>query len=306
MTVRVTEQPIGDISRESSGIMTATRVFLIYDDAGASLSMQDVISSSQLPDLGVPHPTISGIIAGSYTIRAHADRKDTYEVSYKYEYPTVVVIDDDDPDEPVDPNDDEPDYVEDGDDDNNDDNNDDPAFTPDNDTEVISGAVDGSGVVAFTMSVGLSIVDIWKAGPSMPASVNSPARDDIGGTIVSEGGFPISLAMPIVEIGIAQRFGGFFNAGIFLDKVGKRNAGEWAGFGDGSVLFTGVDVTQDTQGNNEATFRCSFDSYSHLRQVPERDEDGNPKVTLTAGVPSMNVYFKQPFPATVGFGFLPF
>ena len=140
----------------------------------------------------------------------------------------------------------------------------------------------------------------------MPSSKAEPAREDIGGTLVSEGGYPISLALPIAEIAINQQRSGFFNAGTYLTKVGKRNSGSWRGFSAGSVLFTGVDVTQDTFGVNEITFQLAFDKYFHLRQVPERDEDGNPKLDLSADPPTMNVFFKQPFKETVDFGFLPY
>jgi hypothetical protein len=273
----ITEQPSGEIGRDSDGKKSATRMFIVYSDSG-SLDFEDVISNTGLPQIGQPHPSDNSIIVGSYAIRANPDRKDTYDVTYTYKTPDEVVGDDDEDEE-----------IE--------------------EVEVIDGAEAGSAVVAFTMNVGLSIVDIWKAAPTIPADINDPARVDIGGTLVSEGGYPISLAIPIVEIGINQLFSGFFNAGTFLNKVAKRNNAEWQGFPAGSVLFTGVDVTQDTEGENTATFKCSYDTFYHLRQVPQRDEDGNPKVTWVGDdppVPSMNVYFKQPFKDTTDFGFLPF
>lgn len=171
---------------------------------------------------------------------------------------------------------------------------------------VIDGAEAESGVTAFTINVGLSIIDIWKSDPTISANKSEPAREDIGGTLVSEGGYPISLALPIAEITTTKQFTGYFDAGPYLAHVGKRNDAPWRGFDTGSVLFTGVDVTQDTLGNNEAQFKCAYDTYYHLRQSPERDEDGNPKVTLSGGTPSMVVFFKQPFKATANFGFLPF
>lgn len=295
MSVVITEQPIGEINRDSSGKMTATRMFIVYSSSG-QLDFNDVITNTNLPQLGQPHPNASSIIAGSYSIRANPDRKDTYDVSYTYNAPEEIVINPIDPDEPVEPDDTAEEDTQDGE------NNVD-------DVEVIDGAIEGSGVVAFTMNVGLSIVDIWKSSPTIPADLNDPARTDIAGTLVSEGGYPISLAIPIVEISINQVFYGYFNADTFLDKVGKRNASAWRAFPAGSCLFTGVDVTQDTLGRNECSFKCSYDKFYHLRQIPERDEDGNPKVTLSGDVPpvpSMNVYFKQPFKDTTDFGFLPF
>jgi hypothetical protein len=268
MTTTVTEQRRGEVSREigTNGKMSGARSFIIYDDTG-TLDFNDVIDNNDLPALGTPHPSNSFIIATSYSIRANQDRDGTYEVSYRYEPYSAL------------------------------------------DGNVIDGAEPDSGVTAFTMNVGLSIIDIWKADPTLPASKSDPAREDIGGTLVSEGGYPISLALPVVEITISQRFEGYFDAGIFLEKVGKRNNSSWRGFPTGSVLFTGVDVTQDTLGNNEAQYKCAYDKYYHMRQSPQRDEDGNPKVTLSGDdppVPTMSVYFKQPFKSTTDFGFLPF
>jgi len=71
------------------------------------------------------------------------------------------------------------------------------------------------------------------------------------------------------------------------------------------VLFTGVDVTQDQSGNNDISYQLTYDKNYHLRQVPERDEDGNPKVSLASDPPTLNVFFKQPFKQTTDFGFLP-
>lgn len=280
MSLVVVEQIGGsDLTRENSGKVSGTRTFLVYDDEGGSLTFNDAMNASGIPQLGSPHPESSAAIAGSFTIKEHADRTDTYEVSMSYS-----------PEDEIDPD------VGGGD-----------PLDDDDDGGVIDGADSDSAVTAFTIRVGLSIIDIWKSAPNLPADINDPARLDIGGTLVSEGGYPISLATPTANISINQRFSGFFHAGYYFNKIGKRNSNYWRGFDIGSILFIGVDVTQDNYGFNEVQFQLAFDRWYHLRQVPERDEDGNPKIIIWPDDPNeLNVFWKQPFKEQVHFGFLPY
>jgi len=278
VSVQVVEQAgKAEISRSNDGKMSARRTFLVYEDSDSPLLVDNILDNSNLPQMADPHPDTSNILVGSYSIREHSDRSYAYEITYSYASPDEIVIN-----SPEDP------------------------LNEDEDSGVIDGADPDSAVTAFTISVSLSIVDIWKANPTMPASIDNPARTDIGGTSVSEGGYPISLALPTAKIAINQRFTGFFYAGTYLSNIGKRNSGAYHGFSAGSLLFTGVNVSQDTFGFNEVTFEIAFDNDYHLRQVPQRDEDGNPTVDLSADPPTITVFFKQPFPNTTSFGFLPY
>ena len=271
-----------ELTRDTDGRYTGTRTFIVYEDDGAYISVGQALSAGALPLLGEPHPDLGTSICGGFTIRESADRKETYDITYQYAMPEDVDL----PDDPSDPL---------GDDE-----------TTGGDSGVIDGAEAESGVTAFTVKVGVSIVDIWKSSPDMPSNKNDPERVDIGGSLVSEGGYPISYAMPTADISIKTQYEGYFDVGSVIGRVGRRNSHWWRGFAKGSILFTGVDVTQDTLGMNEVSYELAFDLYSHLRQVPERDEDGNPKVNLSTDPPSLNVFFKQPFPQVTSFGFLPF
>ena len=256
----------GEYKRADSGAITASREFLVYADS--NLMVEDVIDLDTLPQIGEPYPSNETISVSSYSIRARSDRANTYTVTYSYKNPSDIE------------NEDNPD--------------------------VIDGADEGSGVTGFSVGVALTIIDIWKSDPTIPASKSDPARSDIGGTLVSEGWYPISLALPTAEITITQKFSGFFEIGFFINNIGKRNSQSWRGFNSGSVLFTGVDINQDNSGNNTANFKLAFDKFYHLRQVPKRDESGNPAVDLSEDPPTLIVFFKQPFPEEVDFGFLPY
>ena len=65
-----------------------------------------------------------------------------------------------------------------------------------------------------------------------------------------------------------------------------------------------MNVNHTRDGVNEIEYTLAWDKWYHLRQVPERDDDGNPVVDGTAD-PTINVYFKQPFEDTTNFSFLP-
>ena len=267
MSTAVEQVGSRELSKDSKGKLTGSRTFLVYDDSG-TLTVDDVFDTVGLPTIGQPHPDSDSIVAISYSLRYHADRVATYVVTYSY-----GVMDYDHSNEDA--------------------------------TEEDNSDVDQDTAQAFSIRVGLSIIDIWKSEPDMPSNKDTPARTDIGGTLVSEGGYPISMALPIAELTLSQKISGFYNASAHLAKVGLRNSSEWQGFEAGSVLFTGVDVTQDQSGNNDISYQLTYDKNYHLRQVPERDEDGNPKVSLASDPPTLNVFFKQPFKQTTDFGFLP-
>lgn len=268
-----------EISRSNDGKMSASRTFLVYDGDGLPLQVDDVLDNSDLPQMEDTHPNSSAMIVGSYSIREHPDRSYAYEITYSYANPADIVESDASGSDPL--------------------NN-------DEDSGVIDGAEPESGVTAFSISATSTIVDIWKSNPTVPTNINNPARTDIGGTLVSEAGYPISSIYSTAKISVHQRFTGFFDAWQYLSNIGKRNDAVYHGFHAGEILFLGVNVTQDTLGFNEVVYEMAFDIWKHLRQVPERDEDGNPKLDFTVSPPTMNVFFVQPFPNTTSFGFLPY
>lgn len=252
------------ITQSAEGKRSGTRTFFVYDDGGASLIIDDILFASGVPLLGSPHPDMAGLYANSWNITISDDRANAWNLVWNYSTDEV----DTQPDEEA------------------------------QDTTL------PDGLQGYSMTVGVTIIDIWKAEPTLPADLNDPATADIGGTTVSEGGLPVSMALPTADIRLREKATGMFTGGQYLSKVGKRNDAEWQGFNAGSVLFTGMNVNHTRDGVNEIEYSLAWDKWYHLRQVPERDDDGNAVVDGAAS-PPVNVYFKQPFKDTTSFSFLP-
>lgn len=262
MSTKVIERAGGrDFGRGSDGKESASRSYLVYDTDGAVLSPDEILDGQGMPRLGDTHPDKEQIFANAWRLSLSGDRQNAWEVTWTYGTYEPVIGDGGDDADETLP----------------------------------------LGVQGYSMSVGVTIIDIWKSGPTLPADKSAQGVVDIGGTLVAEGGQPLSMALPTGEIVIRERSTGFFSGGQYINQVGKRNLATWQSFPPGSLLFTGMNVNHTKDGANEIEYSLSYDRWYHLRQVPERDDAGD--VIITAG--AINVYFKQPFPDTVSFGFLP-
>ena len=155
------------------------------------------------------------------------------------------------------------------------------------------------------VSVGLTIVDLYKSGPDFPPNINSPVKDaDIGGVLEAEKGYPLSYSLPTAQITIAETINtNEVNAGALIINVGKRNLRSFIGFPAGTVLYAGTDVSRAEAGVYRITHRFHYDAWFHLRQVPERDVNGRPVVKKDDD--TMEAYWRQPFKHVTDFGWLP-
>jgi len=254
------------LTLDTSGKYTAKRSWIVYDEDGGPVNPTEAMAADGMPALGDQHPELETLFAGGWSLQLQEDRADTWQVDWNYtSYSTTY-----------------PDLGGD---------------------EPIPLGIDG-----FNMSVAVTIIDIWKSEPSIPstpATINNPARTDIGGTLVGEGGYPVSMSLPTADISVRVLTSGFISGGDAMANVGKRNTGTWQGFAAGSVLFTGMNVDQSRDGINNIEYRLAWDYWYHLRQAPERDADGKVTVDASGDPPQINVFFKQPFPETSSFGFLP-
>ena len=269
MTIQVTETAGSRKLRQpASGDKTAEREFVVYDDAGIVPTMDDMLNATGMPRLNQSHPDNAGIFANGYSFNLHSERKNTWVVTWSYSPHEVADIEDD---EPID----------------------DPAS-------------DESLATAFNVAIGQTIIDIWKSDPTIPSNPSTPAATtDIGGTEVHEKGVPVSMALPTAEITVSKTFiTQNFQGGGFLTEVTKRNSSSWLGFPAGSLLFKGVTISRPEPFRFDLTYNLSYDKWFHLRQVPKRAEDGNPEYVSTE-TPTLDVYFRQPFPLTTSFGFIP-
>ena len=159
-----------------------------------------------------------------------------------------------------------------------------------------------------SITVGLTIVDLYKSGytlPSSAADINDPAATDFGdvGGSITDSGYPISFALPTADIKVTKTYTGFFNGSGALSVTGARNQADWLGFPAGSVLFTGIGYTSKGGNTYDLSFNMAFDAWFHLRQVPDRSPDGKPNYNSTAG--TMDVLWRQPFKNITSFTFLP-
>ena len=255
------------IKSASDGKRSASRKWFVYDDEGANLVIDDIVNATGMQTMGQVHPDLGGLFAANWDISVSEDRANAWAIVWGY-------------------------------------SSDEPSSTGggggEEEEEVLP-----TGIQGYSTTVGVTIIDIWKSAPDMPASINSPsAAQDIGGTLVSEGGLPISMALPTADISIRVTSSGMFSGGQFVNRVGKRNATSWQGFSAGTILFTGVNISHTRDGVNEIEYSLSYDKWFHLRQVPERDTTGQPVID-TGASPELNVFFKQPFPDTTSFSFLP-
>tara|TARA_Y100001973_G_C5183946_1_gene326649 strand:+ start:1041 stop:1868 length:828 start_codon:yes stop_codon:yes gene_type:complete len=260
------------INRPAEGDTTATREFIVYDDDGFIPTISDILLNSGLPSMGMAHPDIGGIYANAYNLRLSPDRKNTWLVTWDYS--------------PIIP----PDYQED-------------------DTDPIDEPTDGEDAItatAFNVNIGQTVIDIWRSDPDVPVGTGVPSLTaDIGGNEVHERGLPISFALPTAEISASITvFTNNFNGSGFLNNVTKRNSDSWLGFPVGSLLFKGVSISRPEPNKFDITYQISWDKWNHLRQVPKRAEDGNPEYVSTES-PTLNVYWRQPFPDSTSFGFIP-
>jgi len=161
-----------------------------------------------------------------------------------------------------------------------------------------------------SITIGLTIVDLYKSGytiPSSPADINDPSPNgtdfgDVGGSL-TDSGYPISFALPTADIKITRTYTGFYNGGGLLSVTGTRNSNSWSGFPVGSLLFTGVGYTSKGGNTYDLSFNISYDAWFHLRQVPDRNPAGKPNYNSTAN--TMDVEWRQPFEVTANFTFLP-
>lgn len=298
------------MTRDKSSF-TASRTFLVYDDTGSVLLIDDAINNFTGVFFSDQHPDINGIYAKNFSIKASSTRASTWEVTWQYAQPM---------------NADEAGGVNDpfSDDINNTSLNIIPEPDEGGDGTGGGGGGDGSSgdegtdededdsndqarlFTGWSINSGVALIDGWRADATIPAS-GSQGGDDgyemIDGTDIHKGGKPITIPVPTATIGISVTF---FGATIYLNnvqlKAGMRNSGAFYGFASGSVLFTGFNVQRQTETSWDITYNFAWDAFFHMRQLPNRDEDGTIDFEDDG---TLKVWWKQPFPSTTSFSFSP-
>ena len=166
----------------------------------------------------------------------------------------------------------------------------------------------GDGVRTFngvSITTGLSLVDGYVAGATISSDGTEVVDAISTGTIVHEGGEPVTVPVPTAEISLSETvWGAYFYLNDVQYQAGKRNASAFIGFNNGSVIFKGMSVQRQKYDQWDVTYTFSWDAWSHMRQVPKRDIDGELDWN-DVDPPTLDIYFKQPFPSTTSFDFAP-
>ena len=291
------------------GSFTASRTFLVYDDGGSTLLIDDAINNFDGVFFSDQHPDIIGIFANNFSIQASSARANTWEVTWSYAQP----IADDDAGGSDDP------FALDN-------NNTSLNIIPEPEEEGGgSGSGGGDGDVGdegtdedtsqdenarlftgYSITSGIALIDGWRSGATIPA--NGSQGGDSGyemtdGTEIHKGGNPITITVPTATMGISVTHSGatFYMNNVQL-KAGKRNDATFYGFDAGTVLFTGMSVQRQTETSWDVTYNFAWDSFWHMRQLPNKDDDGEIDFEDDG---TLKVWWKQPFPDTTSFSFAP-
>jgi hypothetical protein len=154
-------------------------------------------------------------------------------------------------------------------------------------------------------STSLRRVELYiKANPSSAASagatISSGTQVDAGGKpkhrdvvqVHTEVQFLWNTADPVEQPGYPD----FTDVASYINK---RNSGAFLGFPIGSVLFAGIQATPDEDEMVRLTYQFVYDSWYHLEQQPELDEEQRP--LLDANDQADTVKWFQPYEDTADF-----
>ena len=154
-------------------------------------------------------------------------------------------------------------------------------------------------------STSLRRVELYiKANPSSAASAGATISS---GTQVDAGGKP--KHRDVVQVHTEVQF--LWNTADPVDQPGypdftdvaafvnKRNAAAFLGFPAGSVLFAGIQATPDEDEMVRLTYQFVHDTWYHLEQQPELDEEQRP--LLDANDQAATVKWFQPYEDTADF-----
>jgi hypothetical protein len=154
-------------------------------------------------------------------------------------------------------------------------------------------------------STSLRRVELYiKANPATAASAGTTISS---GTQVDAGGKP--KHRDVVQVHTEVQFlwntadpveqRGYPNFGDVASYVNKRNAAAFLDFPAGSVLFAGIQATPDEDEMVRLTYQFVYDSWYHLEQQPELDEEQRP--LLDANDQAETVKWFQPYEETADF-----
>lgn len=251
----------------NEGRSTATRVFHIYDDAGAQVDPEDIIAlyGSSLPGSFEVFPGISGLYRVGVPVLKRAEGGDRTLWVNEHSYSSLSIVpntNDKLPDEP--------------------------------------------GYIDVSMEVVAEFTDLWRGWSSVSIPTDGTASDtnttDIGGNGLDLGGVPGTMLRRMNQITIRAVMEGdpfeIVESANWSSFIGKRNSTTIFGDVKGKVLYEGASMATIRFKVVSVAHRFLADEYFHLQQVPNRHKNG-PRVGEPVVDSSNNrvaaVYFRQPY-----------
>lgn len=184
------------------------------------------------------------------------------------------------------------------------------------------------GFTSIEVNAQANVVDIWRTGATLPVSdalKSAPSLIDIVGSPVDSAGDPISSIQGVLNISVRNVVIGRPDYLLFANTIGNRNSAVFT-FGNsatatqnlvcpiGSLVFDGATSSRIGPNQYEVNFSFTLDTVTyHLKQVPLRNGDGSvvpdqptPATVVSVSNPwrASKVYWKQPFPTTSAFSLL--
>lgn len=251
---------------QTSGKVTASRKFAVYDDASAitePATIRALFGAGSLPDVGDLFPGETDIYAVSYNINHIPDSRNLWEVSFSYENTEPGTI------QPQ-----EPGYVE---------------FSVDFSSEFRdtyrANPVTGSAPLGQPNNNDVGGVPIDSAGEPVSGLVDF-ATVTIGETVLAS-----TIQSRLVTI---------------ASLTGKRNNGVFQGFAAGTLVYQGASANRIAVDKYSVTHRFSYDERFHMQQMPERDQNREVIcIRDNASIlRAKTVRWVQPFPALANFNLI--
>lgn len=269
MAINVWEQIQSRPIARSNGTYTATRVFKVWNDTTAittPVAVEALFGTNNLPQRGDNFPdTTYTLVATDHSIRRDDGQTDLWVVEWKY-------------------------------------------------TEAASGSFDNKqpnevGYLEISASATGETVDCWRSlEPDQIAALTAsgahyangiPSDDsifDIGGRPIDIAGEPTSMIVRQVNASIGVTMEVKPKIGDYAAFIGRRNSLPFYGAGVGRVLYLGADIRRIEAKKWSVGHRFLIDEWLHMRQIPFKNPDGSPRLTLTtAGARTQYVNYVQPF-----------
>ena len=183
-------------------------------------------------------------------------------------------------------------------------------------TSPIGGGATADESIRISTQVEPFFDDVWITGASLPQMAAdgtynlSPTRVYLsGGQNVNNGNEPVSelIRRAVIEVTVIQRPPLFLRTWVFITGKRNENLVNFSGalFPTGMLLYDGPNIDQLDVEKFQVTHRFVADERNHLRQMAERDVDGQIKrdeeVATQEDWKASTVFWVQPFPETADF-----